>query len=196
MATGELSGPEMPPEETAERTPSGDLKKAKAEFLKKAAKLLGAVTLGIVPATAGWLDSKTEAQMALTAAATEKATNDQAYQALVERLESLEKIAAEMGEVAEEYGEELDECQERGIRHEERIAFLQRRHGVRRPPRESTVDIAATAALPEPAPPKPKGKLAELLEAAKKQKPLAKKRPRAKADMVQQVQEGYADGEF
>lgn len=182
-------------EPVEEHTPSEDLDVAKASFWKSAAKLAGALSIAVVPAFVSWLDSKTEAidarveaKTALTAAATEKATNDVAYQALVDRIDGLEMIAEEMGEVAEDINEDLHECNHQLIRLDERVESLRRRHGFR--------ERVAVADAPTPASHKPKGKLAELLMAAKRKKPLAKERPRANPEQVQMVQEAYEDGEF
>jgi hypothetical protein len=115
-------------------TASQDLKRSKAAMFKSLAKLLGVASLTVAPAFVGWLDSKTDAgraqddaNVSLKATAAEKVSNDKAWESIVGKVESLEKVVREQASTIREYRDAL-------IRFEERVATLGRRHGVQPQP--------------------------------------------------------------
>lgn len=67
-----------------------DIKASKAALFRAIAKFLGIASVALVPALAGWIDAKTKASLAFTAAASERATNEKAYVQLTTRLDKLE----------------------------------------------------------------------------------------------------------
>lgn len=174
-----------------------DLKKVKIEFLKEAAKLIGAIaTLAI--AVGGWLDSKTQANTALIATATEKATNEETYQALISRIAVLENLTQQMGNVAEEVDEELENYRDFLTRHDERLQILSAKHGFNYNNDDLRSEFMVGSMIRNEGPPEPSPNilLKDLMNKAKNKEPLAKERPKPKPHAVEQIQQAYDEGRF
>jgi hypothetical protein len=77
------------------------LKKSKAELFLAIAKLLGVLSVALIPALVAWVDAKTKATLALTAAASERATNEKAYAQLIEHIADVDVELAEVRALCE-----------------------------------------------------------------------------------------------
>ena len=64
---------------TPTERPQDGLRSAKRQFFIAAAKFLAVLSTALVPALVGWIDSSSQADIALTATATEQAVSEAAY---------------------------------------------------------------------------------------------------------------------
>jgi hypothetical protein len=109
---------------------SQDLKRAKSEFFRNAGKLLLILATATAPAAGVWFqqdaemkEAEAKAKVSLKVAAIEKASNDKAWEAVVEKFAAFEDALKKQAATQQEYREAL-------VRFEERIGMLGRRHGV------------------------------------------------------------------
>jgi hypothetical protein len=122
-------------EESDPASASQDLKRSKAEFFRSAGRLLLVLATATAPAAGVWFQQNAEmskanakAKVSLKVAASEKASNDKAWEAVVAKFAVFEDALKKQTETQRAYKEAL-------IRFEERISILGRRHGVTPPPK-------------------------------------------------------------